>query len=318
MDRLDAMKVFCCVVDAGGFRRAAERLGISTSSVTNQVAALEARFRVKLLHRTTHSMSLTDEGRQCYENAIRLLSDMADLEETLRDSNVAPGGLLRVEMPGILGRNIVAPALPRFLTTYPDISLRMSGNDRLIDMVEDGVDVLVRIGHLADSRLVAQTLAQTRYVFCAAPDYLARRGVPQTPEDLNNFDCLKFVYPKSRRIRPWYFQQNEHVSSQALNGVFATDHVETLIETAMAGGGIIQVLSISVQEKIASGALLPILSDYAPAGPDVAVIFQQRHLRAAKVKVFVEFLQQTFRQYRDKGAQPSAGAAAQAGKVPLA
>lgn len=310
MDRLDAMKVFCCVVDAGGFRRAADRLGMSTSSVTNQVAALEARFRVKLLHRSTHSMSLTDEGRQCYENALRLLSDMADLEDALRDSNVAPSGLLRVEMPGILGRNIVAPALPQFLMSYPDISLRMSGNDRLIDMVEEGVDVLVRIGHLTDSRLVAQTLAPTRYVFCASPDYLARRGVPLAPEDLGNFDCLTFVYPKSRRIRPWYFQRGEQVSSQALNGAFATDHVEMLVESAVAGAGIVQVLSISVQEKIASGALLPILGDYAPPGPDVAVIFQQRHLRAAKVKVFVEFLQHTFKQYRDKGAQASAGAAA--------
>lgn len=310
MDRLDAMKVFCCVVDAGGFRRAADRLGISTSTVTNQVAALEARFRVKLLRRTTHTMSVTDEGRQCYENAIRLLSDMAELEETLRDSNLAPSGLLRAEMPGILARNVIAPALPKFLSRYPDISLRLSGNDRLIDMVEDGVDVLVRIGNLTDSRLVAQTLARTRYVFCAAPDYLARKGVPQTPDELSNFDCLKFVYPKSRRIRPWYFQQNEQVCSQALNGVFATDHVEMLIDLAAAGAGIIQVLSISVQEKLASGQLVQVLPDFAPPGPDIAVIFQQRHLRAAKVKVFVDFLQQTFLQYCGHGAQLSAAPAA--------
>lgn len=310
MDRLDAMKVFCCVVDAGGFRRAADRLGISTSTVTNQVAALEARFRVKLLHRTTHTMSVTDEGRQCYENAMRLLSDMAELEETLRDSHQAPSGLLRAEMPGILARQVLAPVLPQFLARYPDISLRLNGNDRLIDMVEDGVDVLVRIGNLTDSRLVAQTLARTRYVFCAAPDYLARKGVPQTPDDLNNFDCLKFVLPKSRRIRPWYFQQNAHVCSQALNGVFATDHVEMLIDLAVAGAGIIQVLSVSVQEKIASGLLVPVLPDYSPAGPDIAVIFQQRHLRAAKVKVFVDFLHQAFAPYRESGlARPVAPAA---------
>src|SRR5512141_2826471 len=161
MDRLDALKVFCTVVEAGGFSRAADRLGISTSSVTNQVAALEARFRVKLLHRTTRSMSVTDEGRQCYENAMRLLADMNELEDVLRHSTTAPSGLLRVDMPGIIGNRIVAPALPRFLLDYPDVTVRMSANDRLIDMVEEGVDVLVRIGNLADSQLVAQTLERT-------------------------------------------------------------------------------------------------------------------------------------------------------------
>lgn len=295
MDRLDALKVFCSVVDAGGFRRAADRLGISTSSVTNQVAALEARFRVKLLHRTTRSMSVTDEGRQCYDNAMRLLADMNELEDVLRHSTAAPSGLLRVDMPGLFGTRIVSPALPRFLQSYPEVTVRMSANDRLVDMVEEGIDVLVRIGNLLDSRLVAQTLAGTHYVCCAAPDYLARRGSPASPEDLDGFDCLNFLYPKSRRIRPWYFQREGQSSSLVPRGVFVTDHVESLIGAAMTGGGIIQVLSISVQDRIQSGALVPLLTDWMAPGPDVAVLFQQRQLRAAKVKVFVEFLHEVFR-----------------------
>lgn len=295
MDRLDALKVFCSVVDAGGFRRAADRLGISTSSVTNQVAALEARFRVKLLHRTTRSMSVTDEGRQCYENAMRLLADMNELEDVLRHSTAAPSGLLRVDMPGIIGNRIVSPALPRFLQDYPEVTVRMSANDRLVDMVEEGIDVLVRIGNLTDSRLVAQTLASTRYVCCASPDYLARRGSPASPDELDGFDCLNFLYPKSRRVRPWYFQRDGQVSALAPRAVFVTDHVESLIGAALAGGGIIQVLSISVQDRIDSGALVPLLADWSAPGPDVAVLFQQRQLRAAKVKVFVEFLHGVFR-----------------------
>lgn len=295
MDRLDALKVFCSVVDTGGFRRAADRLGISTSSVTNHVAALEARFRVKLLHRTTRSMSVTDEGRQCYENAMRLLADMNELEDVLRHSTTAPSGLLRVDMPGIFGTRIVSPALPRFLRSYPEVTVRMSANDRLVDMVEEGIDVLVRIGNLLDSRLVAQTLAGTHYVCCASPDYLARRGTPASPEDLDGFECLNFVYPKSRRIRPWYFQRDEQPSSLVPRGIFVTDHVESLIGAAMAGGGIIQVLSISVQDRIRSGALVPLLTDWTAPGPDVAVLFQQRQGRAAKVKVFVEFLHEIFR-----------------------
>ena len=295
MDRLDALKVFCSVVDAGGFRRAADRLGISTTSVTNQVAALEARFRVKLLHRTTRSMSVTDEGRQCYENAMRLLADMNELEDVLRHSTAAPSGLLRVDMPGIIGTRIVSPALPRFLRDYPEVTVRMSANDRLVDMVDEGIDVLVRIGNLLDSRLVAQTLAGTHYVCCASPDYLARRGSPASPEDLDAFECLNFVYPKSQRVRPWYFQRDGQVSSLAPRGIFVTDHVESLIGAAMAGGGIIQVLSIAVQDRIARGALVPVLTDLMAPGPDVAVLFQQRQLRAAKVKVFVEFLHEIFR-----------------------
>lgn len=295
MDRLDALKVFCSVVDAGGFSRAADRLGISTSSVTNQVAALEARFRVKLLHRTTRSMSVTDEGRQCYENAMRLLADMHELEDVLRQSTTAPSGLLRVDLPGILANRIVAPALPHFLHSYPDVAVRMSANDRLVDMVEEGIDVLVRIGNLTDSRLVAQTLGNTSYVCCAAPEYVARRGSPTSPEELDDFTCLNFLYPKSRRIRPWYFQRDDQISSLAPRAAFVTDHVESLIGAALAGGGIIQVLSISVQDQLESGALVPLLADWRAPGPDVAVLFQQRHLRAAKVKVFVEFLHQTFR-----------------------
>jgi LysR family transcriptional regulator for bpeEF and oprC len=308
MDRLDALKVFCSVVDAGGFRRAADRLGISTTSVTNQVAALEARFRVKLLHRTTRSMSVTEEGRQCYENAMRLLADMNDLEDVLRHSTAAPSGLLRVDMPGIIGTRIVSPALPCFLRDYPEVTVRMSATDRLVDMVEEGIDVMVRIGHLADSRLVAQTLAGTRYVCCASPDYLARRGGPQSPDELDAFDCLNFLYPKSRRARPWYFRRDDQVSSLAPRGIFVTDHVESLVGAAMAGGGIIQVLSISVQDRIASGALVPLLTDWTAPGPDVAVLFQQRQLRAAKVKVFVEFLHAIFRTHRhDLPALPPTG-----------
>ncbi|MBK4738370.1 LysR family transcriptional regulator [Noviherbaspirillum pedocola] len=295
MDRLDALKVFCSVVDAGGFRRAADRLGISTTSVTTQVAALEAHFRVKLLNRTTRSMSVTEEGRQCYENAMRLLADMNELEDVLRHSTTAPSGLLRVDMPGIIGTRIISPALPRFLTDYPEVTVRMSANDRLVDMVDEGIDVLVRIGNLVDSRLVAQTLAGTRYVCCASPDYLARRGSPTSPEDLDRFACLNFLYPKSRRVRPWYFQRDGQVSSIAPRGIFVTDHVESLIGAAIAGGGIIQVLSVSVQDRIASGALVPLLTDWTAPGPDVAVLFQQRQLRAAKVKVFVDFLHEIFR-----------------------
>jgi LysR family transcriptional regulator, regulator for bpeEF and oprC len=303
MDRLDALKVFCAVVDAGGFSRAADKLAISTSSVTNQVLALEAHFNIKLLHRTTRRMSLTDEGRQCYDMALALLRDMNELETSMLDSNQHPQGSLRVDMPNIVSRLFVAPALPAFLAAYPDIRLRMTAGDRMIDMVEDGVDVLIRIGELQSSNLVARTVLKTGYVCCASPAYIARHGRPDTPEQLANFACLNFLYPKSRKTRPWMFEREGQQFSFSPPGVMEMDHVESLVEAAIAGCGIVQHLSLSVQAPIASGALMPILEQWRAPGPDVSVLYHQRHHRAAKVKVFVDFIEDLFK----GGAAPAPG-----------
>ncbi len=294
MDKLDSLKVFCTVVETGAFNRAADKLGISTSSVTNHVAALEAHFGVKLLHRTTRSMSLTGEGRQCHAYALRLLNEMSELEDSLLESGRAPRGVLRVDMPGILARLYVAPALPRFQASYPDITLKMTAGDRHIDMVEEGVDVLIRIGELPDSQLVARTVCQTQYVTCASPDYLRQHGTPQTPEELDGHTCLAFLYPKSRQVRPWRFEHAGDASSHTPQGRVAMDHVDALIEVAKAGGGIAQHLSISLQEPLRSGALVPLLQDWQAPGPAVSVLYQRRHQRAAKVKVFVDFVAALF------------------------
>lgn len=294
MDRLDALKVFCAVVETGGFRKAADKLGISTPSVTNQIVALETHFGIKLLNRTTRSMSMTDEGRQCHEQALQLLADMSDLETGLQSSNSTPRGTLRVDMPSALCRLHVAPALPRFLAAYPDIRLKISVSDRMIDMVEEGVDVLVRIGQLQDSGLIAKKIAANRFVCCASPDFLRRHGRPETPDDLARFACLNFLYPKSRQIRPWLFQKDGAPFSQTPQGVLAMDHVESLIEAAKAGCGIVQQMSGSLDGAIRSGELETVLADWQTAGPDVSVLFQPRHRRAAKVKVFVDFLETCF------------------------
>lgn len=300
MDRLDAMKVFCAVVEAGGFSRAAGKLGLSTSSVTNQVLALEAHFRVKLLNRTTRSMSLTDEGRRCYEQALALLADMGALESSLHDATQLPRGSLRVDLPGIIGRLYVAPALPRFLAAYPDIALRMTAGDRMIDMVEDGVDVLIRIGALADTRLIARSVCRTRLVCAASPEFLRRHGAPQTPQQLDDFTCLNFLYPKSGQLRPWRFRHDSasgvdgEIYTHTPRGALAIDHVDTLIAAAKAGGGIVQHLSVSLEEELRSGALVPVLEAWQAPGPDVSVLVQHRHHRTERIRVFVDFVAQLF------------------------
>lgn len=295
MDRLDALKVFCAVVDAGGFSRAAAKLGISTSSVTHQIGVLEAHFGVRLLNRTTRSMSLTDEGRRCIEQARRLLDDMDELESALSDTALEPRGVLRVDMPDILARLYVAPALPRFLAAYPELSVRLSASDRLIDMVDEGVDVMLRIGALADSALVGRSIFKNRYIYAASPDYLARHGKPDHPDDLARLSCLNFVYPKARQVRPWSFQQDGQAYTITPRSAVAMDHVESLIEMAVQGGGAVQHLSVSLLQPLRSGALAPLLEAWQAPGPDVSLLYPQRHRRAARIQVFVDFVAHLFR-----------------------
>jgi len=295
MDRLDALKVLCAVVDSGGFSKAAEKLGISTSSVTHQIGTLEAHFGVKLLNRTTRSMSLTDEGRQCVAQARHLLDDMSDLESSLNLSRQDVSGTLHVDLPGILARLYVAPALPAFLEQHPALSLKMTASDRLTDMVEEGVDVLIRIGELPSSNLYAKTLYRTSFVTCASPGFISRHGRPATPEQLDEFRCLNFIYPKARQIRPWSFQRSGEAFTHTPRGALASDHVESLIEMALSGGGIVQHFSVSLAEHLRSGALVPLLEDWQAFGPDVSVLFQHKHLRAAKIKAFVDFVEKVLR-----------------------
>ncbi|WP_426172352.1 LysR family transcriptional regulator [Pseudoduganella sp. R-34] len=291
MDKLDALRVFCAVVETGGFSRAAERLGISTSSVTAQVNALEAHFEVKLLNRTTRSMSLTGEGRECYEQAQRLLSGMEELEANLQHAAREPRGTLRVNMPGLVSRIYVAPALPRFLARHPGIVLQASASDRLVDMVEEGYDVLLRLGEIGDERLIARQLLQTRFICCASPAFIAQHGTPSTPGELAGFACLQFILPRAGRLRAWRFSDGLAFTPPARA---AFDHVDSLVEACKAGAGIGQFLSLSVEGELRSGALVPLLADYQAPGPALTALYQQRHQRAAKVLAFVDFLGEVF------------------------
>jgi LysR family transcriptional regulator for bpeEF and oprC len=295
MDRLEALKIFCSVVESGGFSKAADRLGISTSSVTNQIVALEQHFNIKLLNRTTRSMSMTDEGRQCYEQALHLLSEMSDLERDLMHSTKTPSGMLRVEMPSVICRLYVAPAMPRFIETYPNVSIKMTVNDRMIDMVEEGVDVMIRIGHLQSSNLIAKTLCKTRYMCCASPEFIKKNGTPSSPENLNDFPCLSFLNLKSRQVRPWQFDKENEKYLFLPQAKLGMDHVESSIEAAKAGCGIVQHMSISLLPSIRAGHLVPILEDWSPAGPDVSILFQQKQHRPAKINAFVGFAEGLFK-----------------------
>jgi len=294
MDRLDALRVFCTVVEQGGFSRAADRLGISTASVTKQVSSLERHFHVRLLNRTTRNVSLTDDGRQCYEQALQLLGEMRDLEDMLRQGESTATGVLHIDMSTVISRLYIAPALPGFLKSHPGLRIKATVSDHNIAMAEEGVDVLIRIGELADSNFIARTLCQTQYLCCASPDYLKRHGVPDTPEDLARFDCLNYLKLHSGLPRAWQFTRDGQMFSYLPPARLAFNHPESLVDAARSGGGIIQLLSVSVLPAIRAGELVPVLQDAAAPGPPVSAMYQQRALHTAKIKAFVDFATDLF------------------------
>lgn len=287
---MESLRVFCRVVELNSFSRAADQLEMSNASITNHVASLESHFGVRLLNRTTRKLSLTDDGRSCYESAQRLLGEMKELEEILQGAKQKPTGMLRVDVPTAIGRIYIAPALSRFTAKYPEMSIMMNVTDRVVDAVEERVDVVIRLGKLKDSNMVARTIHQPRFVCCATPDFLARHGTPKTPDDLAHYPCLGFIQPNTGQLVPWTFAQGDQQITYTPKATISINHADSLIHTALSGAGIIQLLSLSLNPPIAAGLLKPILEDWSTAGPPVSVMYPQNRHLSPKVRVFVDFV----------------------------
>lgn len=206
MDTHTAMQTFARVVELGSFAAAADKMGQARSVVTRQIAYLEEKYGVRLLNRTTRKLSMTDAGRAFYERVRPILAEVADLELSLQAEGQAPSGRLRVSAPVSFGILHLGPAIAEYLLRYPDVIIDLDLNDRVVDLVEDGYDVAVRIGPLQDSSLVARPLAPQQLLVCAAPAYLARHGVPQTPDDLKQHRCLHYAYASTGN--EWHFEKD--------------------------------------------------------------------------------------------------------------
>ncbi|PUA16747.1 LysR family transcriptional regulator [Glaciimonas sp. PCH181] len=294
MDRLESLRVFCQVVELNSFSRAAEQLELSNASITNHIASLERHFGVRLLNRTTRKLSLTDDGHRCYQRAQRLLGDMIELEDTLQGSRATPQGVLRIDVPTVISRIYLAPALSRFTARYPDLTLRVNVSDRMVDMVEGRGDVWMRIGELKDSSMVARRVYQTKNICCAAPDFLRRHGIPATPQDLTRFQCLSFIHPSTGQNVPWTFSKGKQQIEWTPQTSISINHAESLIHAASSGAGIVQLLSLSLNPAIRSGLLTPVLTDWSTAGPPVSVLYHHSHQLSAKIRVFVDFVTELF------------------------
>jgi LysR family transcriptional regulator for bpeEF and oprC len=294
MDKLHAMEVFTRVAELGSFSRAAERMNLAPASVSVAIQNLEAELGVRLITRTTRKLSLTDDGRAYLERSLGVLAEIAELEAALRQTQTRPQGKLRVEIPTAMGHLYVAPALPAFSEKYPDVQIVMTLNDRFVDFSEEDVDVILRVGELSDSTMVARRIYDARFVVCAAPDYLRRRGSPGHPRELAQHNCIGYFSASLGRSARWNFTRDGEAYTHAPEGTLHVNNGEAVTDLAIAGAGIICMLETGVFRAIRDGRLMPVLEDWQTRSMPISVLYwPSRHL-SAKVRVFVDFLADLF------------------------
>jgi LysR family transcriptional regulator for bpeEF and oprC len=284
------MEVFVQVVDAGGFTRASENLQLPKATVSTLVAALESTLSVKLLHRTTRQVSVTADGAAYYERCLRILSDVKDAEESLSRSRLSPSGRLRVDAPTGLSAELLVPALPSFFELYPDIQLELGCSDRIIDLIEEGVDCAVRGGQLSDSSLIARRVGLLNFVTCAAPSYLQRYGVPAHPRDLERHRCVNYFSSKSGKIYNWDYTRDGERIEMTLPGHIALNDSNAYLQAGLAGLGIIMMTDVQLASHGRDGRLVQVLEDWVTDPLPIHVVYPQNRHLSAKVRVFVEWV----------------------------
>ena len=291
MDRLDAMSAFAAVAELRGFAPAARRLSLSRPTVTRLVAALEARLGTRLLQRTTRTVALTDAGARYLERARRIISDVAEAEALAQADRSAPTGRFVVAAPSVFGRLHVAPVMCDFLERHRTVTGELQLADRTVNLVKEGVDLAVRIGHLADSSLVARRVGHTRRVVVGSPGYLERRGTPRRPEGLSGHDVIQFsaVTP----LPEWRFYRDGSEARVALAPRFVTNSADAAIGHAERGGGLTMVLAYQVAEAVSAGRLRVILPGFEPPALPIHLVYPTGRLLSAKVKAFSELVGET-------------------------
>jgi len=291
MDKLRSMEIFVATVDAGSFAGAAQRCGMSAVMVGKHIRQLEILLGASLLTRTTRRHALTEIGRQYAAQCRQILAQVDAAESVAERMRAAPRGLLRVTAPVTFGSKWLSPAVTAYLERWPDVSVELNLNDRMVDLVEDSFDVAVRIGALADSSMIARPLHPYRMAICASPAYLERRGTPVTPADLAQHECLDFTGwdPQTR----WQLK-GEKDGRSVPPGRFRANSTEGLRMAALAGFGIVMQAEMIVGPDIAAGRLVALLTDYLPPPRPMHVLYSRDRQATPKLTTFVEFLLERF------------------------
>lgn len=295
MDKLQAMEVFVQVVDAGSFTRAADNMKLPKATVSTLISNLEAALTVKLLNRTTRALSVTADGAAYYERCRAILADVQDAEDSLSKTRSSASGRLRVDVPSAIGRDLLMPALPDFFKRYPDITLELGCSDRPVDLIEEGVDCVVRGGSLADSSvLVARRIGALHFMTCAAPSYLAVHGRPTHPEDLLRHLCVNYFSAKTGKIYEWdFFRDGERIQLQ-VPGHLAVNDSTAYHAAALSGIGIVQMPLYTARPHLDAGTLEAVLEDWCSEPVALHVMYPQNRHLSAKVRAFVEWVAELF------------------------
>jgi DNA-binding transcriptional LysR family regulator len=288
MDRFDAMQAFVAVADLQGFAPAARKLGLSPSAVTRLVAALEERLGARLLQRTTRSVTLTDAGARYLQRIRRVLGDVEEAEAAVEGERTRPSGRLVVSAPVGFGRLHVSPVMSEYLKRYPEVTGDLRLSDRMINLVEDGVDLAVRIGHLDDSSLVARHVGEMRRLVVGAPAYLKAHGEPKTPEAIGSYQTIQF----GASIAPpdWHFVRDGHEVRMTPTPRFTTNSADAAIQYAEQGGGLTSVMAYQAAAAIKAGRLCIVLAKFEQPPLPIHIVYPTSRLLSAKVRTFIDLV----------------------------
>lgn len=286
MDRFEAMRLFARIVERRSFTQAAADLSLPRSTATEAVQQLEARLGVRLLQRTTRSVTPTLDGEAYYRRCLQLLDALDETENAFR--RASPRGELRVDVQGALARRFLLPGLPEFLATYPELRLRITEGDRLIDLVAEGVDCVLRLGAPADSGMAARRVALLPEVTCAAPAYIERHGAPQTPGDLSRHQMVGFARPDGG-WHPLEVTEDGAVRQVAMRADVVVSSAESSLAMGLLGLGLIQLPRYRAEEHLASGALVEVLADHPPTPTPVNLLWPRDRQLSARTRVFIDW-----------------------------
>ena len=294
MNRLEELEAFVAVVDFRGFSSAGEKLGIAKSMVSRRVSELEKRLGVQLLQRTTRRQSLTEAGREFHQRALQILADLNEAEQVVADRQCQVAGKIRLALPLGLGTNQLAEPISQFMDDHPEIEIEIDLNDRQIDLIEENIDLAIRVGDLEDSSLIARKLASVHFAICASPAYLARFGEPQHPAELSAYEVL--VYSNVAVGRQWFYQQDGKRVSPRMKYRLSANNGEFLAAVARRGQGIVSGPLALLQDLIERGELVQILTGFSKQVTGMYAVYPPGRLVSQRVRVFSDALYAHFRE----------------------
>ncbi|MGV7206545.1 LysR family transcriptional regulator [Oxalobacteraceae bacterium A2-2] len=301
MDKVKAMQTFVRIVQANSFTKAAETLELPRAALTATLKNLEAFLGTQLLQRTTRRLSLTPDGAEYYRQCVEILSAIEAAEQALRGPEARrPRGKLRVDLPGALGRHLVVPRLAEFHHAYPEVQLAISLTHRLVDLTQEGMDCVLRVGQLQDSSMVGRQLGTMRFVTCAAPSYLERHGTPLAVEELERHQCVVHFSGRTGRPFEWeWMGPDGAVRSSAISGPVAVNDADAYISCALQGLGLVQAASYQARPHLAAGRLVEVLPQAVPTPMPVSLLYPQGRMASPKLSVFAAWLAGLFEQDPD-------------------